>query len=294
MKSIKHFINAGTAISLAFGFGLINQSLFSLAQAQCPIKQPAAACPTQCPTACPTPCPTQGAVIPPGGINPNLTEAGGYSLAAQGITPAIKGRVINMQVISNPTNSFRERVRADVVHRAAPVPGMTRAAVESTWGPSLTSVLRPGKPVSIYVNNRELVDGYLMDRRIMDKNLKVYEVVYCDSDSENPSLEGTVVSVKPIFMPAVGDHKNMYSLFLHNQHNAPLYGFVNHDPNREYYIIPEARVKTYRPLIQNANQLVRVTTDSQGIVVAQEFVSGEFPIGYYDYGFSSAGSYSGI
>jgi hypothetical protein len=221
-----------------------------------------------------------------------ISTAEGYSLAAQGVTPAIRGQIINSQVIDNNTGSFRDRLNTNVVNRPAPTPGMSRAAVEAMWGPSMTSQLRPGSPVSLYVNNQELIDGHVINRTISNRNLKVYEVTYTDSTEANPSAEACVVSVRPIFTPAIGDHENMYSLLLNSQDNLPLYGFTNHDPNKGYYVIPEPRFRYYRDLADNPFELIRVSTDAQGIVIAQEFVEGRLPLGTY--GFSSAQRYTGI
>lgn len=230
---------------------------------------------------CPAPasqCPTSVKTCP----DTSMGDNNGISLAAQGVTPAIEGRVVNVDVFDNDSLGFTERVINNVVRRTPPEPGMTRAQVEASWGPSFTTALAPGKDVSIYVNNHELIDGRLMKRVINQKNLKVYEVTYADCKGDIPKGDAKVLTVKPVMMPRVGDHINMYSLLL----DEP----VRYAEGVAYFPIPASRIPYYRHLIQNPSQLVRVNTDAQGIVVAQEFLNGDLTGG--EYVFTSADRYT--
>jgi hypothetical protein len=194
--------------------------------------------------------------------------------------------------------AFRTRQINDVYQRPAPQPGMTRGAIEAIWGPSQTSTLSPGRDVSIYVNNNELIDGHLMSRYVPPHHVKVYEVVYCDSKDPLGSSDATAVSVTPVMRPRVGDHKNMFSLFL----VAPTYTGVTsvgssaliNAGNRksiQYYSIPHEIYKNYRAITDNPFMMVKAYTDADGKVVAQEFVHDrqQWASGY---AFSSAQRYT--
>lgn len=255
----------------------------------CPVPKascaPAATCPTPV-SSCVGGCPS-----------PVAMDIQGYSLAAQGVTPAIRGRVTNEETVDPESKAFRARQINDVYHREAPRPGQSRGAIEAAWGPSKTSIYTPGRDVSIYVNNQELIDGHLMNRYVPPQHIKVYEVVYCDSKDPLGSSDAPAISVTPVMMPRVGDHRNMFSLFLNEPTPTGISGSgqgtmrAGNWSDIHYFGIPQEQYKNYRSITDNPFVLVKTFTDTNGIVVAQEFVPRKQPWASH-YGFSSAHRYT--
>jgi hypothetical protein len=175
---------------------------------------------------------------------------------------------------------------------------MTRAQVEGLWGPSQTSSLAPNKDVSIYVNNMELVDGKLFNRNISKQSLKVYEVTYTDSRAPLGRGDARVLTVEPVMMPRVGDHVNMFSLFMETPTPSgvsPLGFTPSYEGDRRqvaYFSIPAYQFEHYRELADNPFEVIRVYLDANSNVVGQEFLPWS-PVAASWYGFTSAHRYTG-